>query len=99
MRRLALLSFVLLAGCTQSDTPMQTVSPMVTVEDGPHVPAYRVTITRIGVFDDSIAYAGQRGIYIITDHKTGKEFIGISGIGISETGEHKDGKTTHQDER
>ena len=65
------------------------------------VPAQqRIKIEQIGAFNDYLAYGGMRGIYIITDQKTGKEFIGISGIGISEIGFHStDGITTIHDER
>jgi hypothetical protein len=60
---------------------------------------YRVTVTRIGVFDDELAYGHQRGIYIIRHLESGKEFLGVSGIGITETARHSSGKTTVPDER
>lgn len=55
-----------------------------------------VSIRRIAVFEDDLAYGGKRGIYIIKDHATNKEFIGVSGIGISDIGQHpiSNGKTT-----
>jgi secreted trypsin-like serine protease len=59
----------------------------------------RFSVERIDVFRDKLAYDGQRGIYVITDTKTGKEFIGVSGIGISELGSHLAGKVTSTDER
>lgn len=59
----------------------------------------RVKVVRIDRFYDGIAYNGERGIYLITDEKTGKEFIGISGIGITEVGSHLSGKSTVRDER
>lgn len=59
----------------------------------------RIQITRIGVFRDDLAYNSRRGVYAITDAKTGKEYIGISGIGIQETGSHSTGKTSVSDER
>lgn len=59
----------------------------------------RLSIERIGVIEDDLAYSKRRGIYIITDKKTGKEFIGVSGIGISETSKHLAGKTPVSDER
>ncbi len=52
----------------------------------------RVTIERIGIFRDELAYQARRGIYVIKDHKTGREYIGVSGVGITETG--VSGKTT-----
>lgn len=59
----------------------------------------RVSIERIGVIEDDLAYSKRRGIYIITDKKTGKEFIGVSGVGISETSSHLAGETSVSDER
>lgn len=78
-----------LAACSPSPTmPMQ----LLQAHD-------RVSIERIGVIEDDLAYSKRRGIYIITDKKTGKEFIGVSGIGISETSKHLAGKTPVSDER
>ena len=34
--------------------------------------------------NDERAYNGKRTIYILTDKATGREYIGVSGIGISE---------------
>lgn len=59
----------------------------------------RVTIERVDVIYDDIAYNQKRGIYIIRDTKTGQEFIGVSGVGITEIGLHSQGKTSHPDER
>lgn len=59
----------------------------------------RLQVTRIGVFRDDLAYNSRRGVYVITDAKSGKEYIGISGIGIQETGSHSSGKTSVSDER
>lgn len=46
----------------------------------------RIKIERVGIINDQLAYHSQRGVYIITDTKTGKEYIGVSGIGISDVG-------------
>jgi hypothetical protein len=59
----------------------------------------RFTIVRVARFGDSMAYNQERGIYILTDAKTGQEYVGISGIGVSELGSHKSGKSTVTDER
>lgn len=59
----------------------------------------RVSITRIGVIEDRIAYDQRRGIYIIKDNETKKEYIGVSGVGICERGAHSSGKTSMPDER
>lgn len=46
----------------------------------------RFVVTRVGVFRDDLAYHDRRGVYIIKDNTTGKEFVGVSGVGISELG-------------
>ncbi len=60
---------------------------------------FRIVVERIGVFGDSLAYGNCRGIYVIHDNQTGAEYIGISGIGISERAAHPTGKTVRADER
>lgn len=59
----------------------------------------RVSVTRLGVFEDDLAYSDKRGVYLIVDQETGKEFIGVSGIGIAEVGSHSSGKARYEDER
>jgi len=59
----------------------------------------RFTVERVGVVDDSLAYGDRRGIYLIRDKQTDKEFVGVSGIGISELGSHPVGKAIVTDER
>ncbi len=59
----------------------------------------RFEIERVMVFKDHLAYHSKRGVYIIKDKRTGKEFFGVSGIGISELGSHSSGKHTRSDER
>jgi len=59
----------------------------------------RVSVARIAVIKDDLAYRDRRGVYIITDTKTGQEFIGVSGVGISQTGSHMNGKTSVADEQ
>ena len=65
--------------------------------------AGRFSVQRVGVFRDTLAYENQRGIYLIRDTKTEREYIGVSGIGISEIGSHTEGsgknETTVLDER
>ena len=88
----ALACLVALVGC----------APRATVEMSEFVPPAqesRVKVQRIGVFRDDAAYNNTRAIYVITDSKTGQEFIGISGVGIAETGSHPAGKTISRDER
>ena len=57
-----------------------------------------VLIKKQSFYDES-AYGNVRGVYILKDRVTGKEYIGVSGIGISERGSHSAGKTTVSDER
>lgn len=59
----------------------------------------RFVITRLEIIRDSTAYNEERGIYLIKDTQNGQEYFGISGIGISELGDHKSGKLTINDER
>ncbi len=58
-----------------------------------------IVVVRVARMRDDLAYNGNRGIYRITDRRTGDTFIGISGIGIAETGSHLSGKVTRGDER
>lgn len=58
----------------------------------------RIQIERIGVLEDPLAYGDKRGVYIIRDTKTGAEYIGVSGIGISQTADHMNGKVKKQHE-
>lgn len=85
---LALAACLMLAGCSpEPDTRLNLVAP----ERGG-----RFTVERVGVIADDLAYNNRRGIYIITDTKTGRELVGVSGVGISEVGSHarQHGKTT-----
>lgn len=50
--------------------------------------ADRIKVTKMSEFRDTLAYDNWRGVYLIQDKQTGKEYIGISGIGISEVGSH-----------
>jgi hypothetical protein len=100
MKRSLLL--VLLCGCVpEPDTPLKTSSPASTgikLES-----AARFEVERVGVLSDDLAYNNRRGIYIIRDTSTGREYVGLSGVGISELGDHEEvvGKpnTTVRDER
>lgn len=98
MKTIAIICLALLAACTpkvEVDTPL-TAIPRGIAEIKPQG---RFKVERIGVFADGLAYDGKRGIYVITDTTTGQEFVGISGIGISELGSHQAGKARVSDER
>ncbi len=87
------LCLVLLVSCISDDTNVPKV-PLYTNTIG-----NRFTVTLIGQFKDSLAYREIRGIYIIRDSTTEKEYLGVSGIGISELGSHLVGKIITPDER
>jgi len=59
----------------------------------------RVKVERIAVIPDDLAYGDRRGVYVITDSVTGAQFIGVSGVGITEVGSHRAGKQSVRDER
>jgi hypothetical protein len=59
----------------------------------------RYLITRDGIFLDDSAYNGRRSVYTIVDTKTGKESVGISGVGITELSSHMDGKVSNTHEQ
>ena len=59
----------------------------------------RFKVERVQTFDDGSAYSNSRAVYVITDTKTGQEFVGVSGVGIAELGSHRSGKASVSDER
>lgn len=59
----------------------------------------RFIVSRVQVVNDDLAYDGQRGVYVIIDKHTGAEYLGVSGVGISELGSHHSGKVNKRDER
>ena len=94
MKFIFLVAVALIVGCgPDPDTALQIQSPTQIKEN------QRFSISRVGVIEDSIAYGNKRGIYIIVDNETGQEFVGLSGVGISELGLHSSGKTSTSDER
>lgn len=93
-----LLAGLVLPGCKPEAT-MPMYEQVVTPPRDGAFPSNRFKVERVGLFKDDLAYDGHRGIYIITDTKTGQELVGLSGIGISELGSHKSGKAHHSDER
>lgn len=97
MKRLMIVALALgLAGCGPEPTMGMGVTSTVpnSWESNP-----RFSVARVGIFEDDLAYNGRRGVYVVIDNKTGKEFVGVSGIGISEIGSHSTGKSTTRDER
>lgn len=91
---LKILAALALTACSpKPDMPLQTRLPEAQAEGS------RVTVERIGIFTDELAYGSRRAVYVIRDKATGQEFIGVSGIGIAETGRHQSGKSRASDER
>lgn len=102
MKKVIMLMMMLsisLAGC---GIPSEEYNKSVDLTSGGGTKIYsepRFVVARIQVFDDTLAYGGTRAVYIITDSKTSTEYVGVSGIGISELGSHRSGKSTISDER
>lgn len=89
---LLMLLCVTLAGCKPAPTDTLEAGGAAvgrTSDGGP------VTIRRVAVIEDDTANSHQRSVYIITDKETGQQWIGVSGIGVSERGNHpvQSGKT------
>lgn len=88
---------ILLASCEETaKTPVALTSGQAGV---PVQVSQRFVVVRQQVFNDDLAYGGERGVYVITDSKTGAEYVRSSGVGISELGKHNSGKTPISDER
>ena len=101
-RTLMILAALTLAACgPEPDMQMQKRQWQQSraAEPAPVSDQNRVTVERIGVFRDDLAYGDRRGVYVIRDTTTGREFIGVSGVGIAETGSHQSGKVRVGDER
>jgi hypothetical protein len=95
MRLMLTLPLLLLAACSpKPDTPLQISGPLPSKQS-----VSRFVVERVGVIEDELAYYSRRGLYLIRDTKTGQEFVGLSGVGVSELGRHQSGKATVADER
>ena len=95
-RLLTLGVLAALTGCQPADTGPQNLTATATTEP---VARPRFEVIRIQRFRDDLAYDNERGIYLIMDTRTGAEYFGVSGVGISELGDHHTGKVTQTDER
>ncbi len=98
-RTLMILAALTLAACAPEPDMVMKIHQSQAAEAAPVSDVDRVTVVRIGVFKDDLAYYDRRGVYVIRDKATGREFIGVSGVGIAETGSHQSGKTRVIDER
>ncbi|MGY2441371.1 hypothetical protein [Pseudomonas sp. SDO52101_S400] len=92
---IALLALLAIAGCEPTEDSIQRskAEPITYKSSG------RFKVDRVGVFYDALSYNEKRGIYVITDTETNQEFVGVSGVGISELAAHQVGKTRRSDER
>lgn len=90
----------LLVGCDDPSRPENRGAAVDLVES---TDGNRFEVRFVQRIADSTAYNGKRGVYIIVDRETGAEYVGVSGIGISELGSHSTGagktRRTVADER
>jgi len=86
-------------GCSPKPTIEMKIAEPAPIQKTDSEQVVNYSVTRVAVFGDDLAYGHHRGIYEITDNKTGKKYFGVSGIGIYEVGSHPAGKSTVQDER
>jgi hypothetical protein len=89
--RIALLLCALLVSSCEDGTyrperEMQAV-PMSAAAEAAAGQRFDVRLEQ--VVADEIAYGGRRGIYSIVDRTTGREYVGLSGVGITELGAHE----------
>lgn len=81
MKKFIIIGLLIICGC----------SPEATHELNSKI-NQRFSIDMVAVFKDPLAYGNKRAVYILKDKETNKEYIGISGIGISEVS--TDGENT-----
>ena len=93
------LAFIF-SGCESASSKYPSVSGQVYKEEPKIISnTSEFDLVKKQSFFDDDAYSQVRSVYVLKDKTTGKEYIGISGIGISERGSHISGKSTIQDER
>lgn len=85
MRAALLVAIFLLSACDSGPEPAKST---MAVSSQLSADADRIKVTKMSEFRDTLAYDNWRGVYLIQDKQTGKEYIGISGIGISEVWAH-----------
>ena len=69
--------FILLAGCNAGVDSRATI---MTDESSD-----RFQVVRVATFTDRLAQYNERGVYVVNDRLTGKQFVGIDGVGLAET--------------
>jgi hypothetical protein len=87
-----LSSILTLTGCGSEDYKNTPKSSVIYEEpvSNPIRPRFSINLEQI--LEDKLSYGGNRGVYRIVDNETGKEYFGISGIGITELGSKFQGK-------
>ena len=97
---IALALTFIFSGCESASSKYPSVSGQVYKEEPKIISnTSEFDLVKKQSFFDDDAYSQVRSVYVLKDKTTGKEYIGISGIGISERGSHTSGKSTIQDER
>lgn len=91
---IAILAALLLTSCDETPSGQPT-----TYQVASPAQAERFTISKVSTFRDTRAYHDYRDVFLIRDVQTGQEFIGISGVGVSQLGSHNAGKHQVSDER
>lgn len=83
-----------LSKCTPRPRPPDVQRADTATQEGGR---FRIRIEQ--TFSDRSAYQCERNVYVIEDTLTGCEYVGISGVGVSEIGSHLAGKGHRTDER
>lgn len=96
---IALTLAFIFSGCESASSKYPSVSGQVYKEEPKIISnTSEFDLVKKQSFFDDDAYSQVRSVYVLKDKTTGKEYIGVSGIGISERGSHTS-KSTIQDER
>lgn len=102
MRYIFMIGIVFVIGCDMDEnTRMSINAPVVEVVGDRVVPVVveRFRVMKVQMIRDPDAYKGLRSIYVIRDRVTNREYMGITGVGISDMGVHSIGKVNEVDER
>lgn len=71
---------VAINGCDEAKESYEPIKTQITSSSQDA----RFTLDRITIFKDELAYRERRAVYELKDSKTGKTYIGLSGVGIVE---------------
>lgn len=82
-----------LTACNKTAEPSVPIAPQQLIKASDLPPtSQRFGVEFAGTFQDDTAYENKRRIYILTDKKTNRQYLGVSGVGISEIGATSDGE-------